>query len=213
MTGGRYRPVYVHKLEAGARRRRQAWSPGGTASSASRSWRARRSRRMMQERRRRDLGRGRLEPALRRSPTSRSTWSTTDVGVPVLWWRSVGTTHTAYSTEVIHRRGGPRRRQGPGRVPPRAAAGPAAPLRRARLAAEKAGLGHAAARRASARGVAVARIFSTYVAQVAEISVRADGSVEVERVVCAVDCGIAGQPRHHPARRWRAASASGSARS
>ena len=26
---------------------------------------------------------------------------TTDVGVPVLWWRSVGSTHTAYSTEVF----------------------------------------------------------------------------------------------------------------
>ena len=24
---------------------------------------------------------------------------TTDVGVPVLWWRSVGHTHTAYATE------------------------------------------------------------------------------------------------------------------
>src|SRR3546814_3657877 len=26
---------------------------------------------------------------------------TTDVGVPVLWWRSVGSTHTAYSTEAF----------------------------------------------------------------------------------------------------------------
>ena len=26
---------------------------------------------------------------------------TTEVGVPVLWWRSVGSTHTAYSTEVF----------------------------------------------------------------------------------------------------------------
>ena len=26
---------------------------------------------------------------------------TTDVKVPVLWWRSVGSTHTAYSTEVF----------------------------------------------------------------------------------------------------------------
>jgi len=26
---------------------------------------------------------------------------TTQVGVPVLWWRSVGSTHTAYSTEVV----------------------------------------------------------------------------------------------------------------
>src|SRR5260221_13583979 len=26
---------------------------------------------------------------------------TTEVGVPVLWWRSVGSTHTAYATEVF----------------------------------------------------------------------------------------------------------------
>src|SRR2546425_8541466 len=26
---------------------------------------------------------------------------TTDVGVPVLWWRSVGSTHTAFSTETF----------------------------------------------------------------------------------------------------------------
>src|SRR5690606_4007649 len=26
---------------------------------------------------------------------------TTDVGVPVLWWRAVGSTHTAYSTEAF----------------------------------------------------------------------------------------------------------------
>src|SRR5690606_16666084 len=26
---------------------------------------------------------------------------TTDVGVPVLWWRSVGSTHNAYATEVF----------------------------------------------------------------------------------------------------------------
>src|ERR1700676_1721649 len=26
---------------------------------------------------------------------------TTQVGVPVLWWRSVGSTHTAYATEVF----------------------------------------------------------------------------------------------------------------
>ena len=36
--------------------------------------------------------------------------------------------------------------------------------------------------------------FNTYVAQVAEISLRADGSIKVERVVCAVDCGIPVNP-------------------
>ena len=39
------------------------------------------------------------------------------------------------------------------------------------------------------RGVAVHKSFGTYVAQVAEVSVMADGSFKVDRVVCAVDCG------------------------
>jgi isoquinoline 1-oxidoreductase beta subunit len=40
------------------------------------------------------------------------------------------------------------------------------------------------------RGIAVAEAFGTFVAQVAEVTVGADGKVKVDRVVCAVDCGI-----------------------
>lgn len=39
------------------------------------------------------------------------------------------------------------------------------------------------------RGIAVVKSFESYVAQVAEVSVRKDGTVRVHRVVCAVDCG------------------------
>ena len=69
-----------------------------------------------------DLGRGRLQPALRRCRTSRSSCVTTEVGVPVLWWRSVGHTHTAYAAETFIDEVGGSGRQGSGRVPPRAAA-------------------------------------------------------------------------------------------
>jgi isoquinoline 1-oxidoreductase beta subunit len=40
-----------------------------------------------------------------------------------------------------------------------------------------------------ARGIAVVQSFGSYVAEVAEVSVKADGSVKVHRVTCAVDCG------------------------
>jgi isoquinoline 1-oxidoreductase beta subunit len=40
-----------------------------------------------------------------------------------------------------------------------------------------------------ARGVAVGKAFDSYVAEVAEVSVGADGQPRVHRVVCAVDCG------------------------
>jgi isoquinoline 1-oxidoreductase subunit beta len=39
------------------------------------------------------------------------------------------------------------------------------------------------------RGVSVILLFGTYVAEVAEVSVDANGDVRLERVVCAVDCG------------------------
>ena len=45
MRGGYYRPAYFHALKAGARRERQRRRAGSTASSASRSSPARRSRR------------------------------------------------------------------------------------------------------------------------------------------------------------------------
>ena len=61
------------------------------------------------------------------------------------------------------------------------------------LAAEKAGWGTPLPE-GKARGVAVHEFFGTYVAQVAEITMQPDGSVKVDRVVCAVDCGRAINP-------------------
>ena len=114
---------------------------------------------------------------------------TTDVKVPVLWWRSVGSTHTAYSTEVFI----DQLAQAAGRDPvdfrqtllrdhPRH-------LGVLNLVAEKAGWDKPLPE-GRFRGVAVHESFNTYVAQVAEISLKDDGSIRVERVVCAVDCGI-----------------------
>ena len=44
------------------------------------------------------------------------------------------------------------------------------------------------------RGIALHESFKTCVAQVAEVALRQDGSVKIERVICAVDCGIAVNP-------------------
>lgn len=44
------------------------------------------------------------------------------------------------------------------------------------------------------RGIAVHESFNTVVAQVAEVSVKPDGTLRVDRVVCAVDCGVAVNP-------------------
>jgi isoquinoline 1-oxidoreductase beta subunit len=117
----------------------------------------------------------------------------TDIKVPVLWWRSVGSSHTAFSTENFL-----------DQVAAAAGKDPVA-LRLSllskhprhagvlKLAAEKADWhkplkpGKAGERRG--RGVAVHESFSSYVAQVAEVTIAKDGSIKVDRVVCAVDCG------------------------
>jgi isoquinoline 1-oxidoreductase subunit beta len=66
------------------------------------------------------------------------------------------------------------------------------------LAAQKAGWGQplapGKAGEKRGRGVAVHESFNSYVAEVAEVTVGADNSLRVDRVVCAVDCGLAVNP-------------------
>jgi isoquinoline 1-oxidoreductase beta subunit len=61
------------------------------------------------------------------------------------------------------------------------------------LAAEKAGWGRPLPDGVG-RGIAVAESFGSYVAEVAEVSVAADGTPRVHRVVAAVDCGMTVNP-------------------
>jgi isoquinoline 1-oxidoreductase beta subunit len=113
-------------------------------------------------------------------------------GVPVLWWRSVGHTHTghvveAFMDELAH-----------------AAGKDAVEFRLAmlkdhprhvgvlKLAAEKAGWGETLPK-GKGRGIAVHESFNSYVAMVADVSVE-NGQVKIDRVVAAVDCGIAVNP-------------------
>ena len=56
------------------------------------------------------------------------------------------------------------------------------------LAAAKAGWGRPLPA-GRGRGVSLVASFGSFLAQVAEVTVAADGSVTVDRVVCAVDCG------------------------
>lgn len=121
----------------------------------------------------------------------------TDIGVPVLWWRSVGSSHTAHATEAFIDEVAAA--AGRDAVALRLELLADSPRHAAvlKLAAEKAGWGTPLEARAGerrGRGVAVHESFNTCVAQVAEVSVRKDGSVKVERVVCAVDCGTAINP-------------------
>ncbi|HQA11728.1 molybdopterin cofactor-binding domain-containing protein, partial [Zoogloea sp.] len=118
--------------------------------------------------------------------------------VPVLWWRSVGSTHTAYSTETFLDRLAAEAKQDPVALRLRLLDQHPRHAAVLRLAADKAGwgtplpAGQPGERRG--RGVAVHESFHSYVAQVAEVTVKTDGSVQVDRIVAAVDCGMAINP-------------------
>ena len=121
----------------------------------------------------------------------------TDVESPVtvLWWRSVGHTHTAYAMESLVDMVASAAGQDPvafrlslldgGNKDQQRLAGVLS------LVAEKADWGNAPEGRF--QGVAVHKSFNSYVAEVAEISVT-DGAIKVEKVTCAVDCGVAVNP-------------------
>ncbi len=121
-----------------------------------------------------------------------------DIGVPVLWWRSVGSSHTAYATEVFLDQVAKAMGKDPVALRLELLAQHPRHSGVLKLVTEKADWGTPLAPGAAGsrrgRGVAVHESFNSYVAEVAEVTVAADGSVKVDRVVCAVDCGIAINP-------------------
>ncbi len=114
-------------------------------------------------------------------------------GVPVLWWRSVGHTHTAHAMEVMIDELAHAADVDPvayrlsllGNAPRLAGA--------LKLAAEKAGWGKASPEKGRGLGVAAHQSFGSYVGMVADVTAGA-GSVKVNRIVAAVDIGVAVNP-------------------
>jgi len=131
-------------------------------------------------------------PYLKEIPNHRVELHSPRTGIPVLWWRSVGNSHTAFVVETL--------------IDELAQAADKDPVeyRRAllknsprhlgvlNLAVEKAGWDERAPE-GRARGVAVHAAFGSFAAQVAEASVE-NGRIRVHRVVCAIDCGIVVNP-------------------
>lgn len=114
-----------------------------------------------------------------------------DCGVPTGYWRSVGASQNAFAVESFIDELAVAAHADP--VAYRLDLLHAAPRYRAvlELAAAKADWGRPAPGRA--QGVALYAAHGGWTAQVAEISVH-DGTIRVERVVCAVDCGFAVNP-------------------
>lgn len=191
MRAGRYRPAYVHHLKAGldAQGNIVAWANHivGQSIVAGTPFAAGMVKNGV------DItsveGAAHLPYAL---PAMKVELTTTQNGVPVLWWRAVGSTHTAYAVEAFLDELAEAAGKDP--VEFRLAMMKDSPRHAAvlRLAAEKAGWGQPVPA-GRFRGVALAESFGTVVAQVVEFSV-SGRTPKVERVVCAVDCGIAINP-------------------
>lgn len=109
-------------------------------------------------------------------------------GVPVLWWRSVGHSNTAFVVESFIDEAAHAAGKDPFEF--RRALLEKHPRHKGvlELAAEKAGWGNPLPA-GQARGIAVHESFGSFVAQVAEVSVSSSGEIKIHRVVCAVDCG------------------------
>jgi isoquinoline 1-oxidoreductase beta subunit len=192
MRAGRYRPAYVHRLKAGidAEGRITGWYNHivGQSIAAGTPFAAQ----MVKN----GVDVTSVEGANNlpyRFAAQKVDLTTTTTGVPVLWWRAVGSTHTAYAAEVFL-----------DEVAALAGKDPVAfrlsmldPASRhaavLKLAAEKAGWGTPLPA-GRFRGIALAESFGTEVAQVVEISTLPNGRFKVERVVCAVHCGVAINP-------------------
>ncbi|MEO6407661.1 MAG: xanthine dehydrogenase family protein molybdopterin-binding subunit [Burkholderiaceae bacterium] len=190
IRGGYYRPAYVHRVEAGLDKdgRVIAWNQvvvgqsilTGTPFEAM----------MVKDGIDSTSAEGAMEGYT--IPNVSVTLHSPKPGIPVLWWRSVGHTHTAFVKESM--------------LDELAAAAGKDPLeyRKSLLPAGSRELGtlSLAADKASwgtplpagrARGIALHESFGTFCAQVADVSV--DGKkIRVHKVVAAVDCGIAVNP-------------------
>lgn len=120
-------------------------------------------------------------------------WYRVDSPVTTLWWRSVGHTHTAQVMEVMidalaHEAG-----KSP--LDFRLALLKDHPrhLGVLKLAAEKGKFGEKLPK-GRGRGIAVHESFKTFVAMVADVSFTPGGQFKVDKIVAAVDCGVAVNP-------------------
>ena len=191
IRGGWYRPLTVHRLRGGldARGRIVAWENriANQSIMAGSPF-----ERMMEA----GLDPTSYEGSTRMPydwPAHRVTWSRMESAVPVLWWRSVGHTHTAYSTETfvdeLLEMGGQDRVEGRLALLTQEAGRDRAVLERVADMAGWSGPGTGDRR----LGVALHESFESYVAMIAEMADEG-GVPRVTRMWCAVDCGVAVNP-------------------
>ncbi len=171
-----YRPLTHHRLSGGldTNSRISAWKHHVIGPSRGKST-------------------GGAEPIIYAVPAFQLGYTEDNYPVPTGYWRSVGSSHNGFVIESFV----DELASSAGADPYQFRAGllEHSPRNLAvlRLAAEKSGWGSPLAEN-TGRGIAVFESYGSHVAQVAEVTVTQSGTVRVNRVVCAVDCGIAVNP-------------------
>jgi isoquinoline 1-oxidoreductase beta subunit len=186
IRGGYYRPMYVHRVEAGldADGKLVGWNhrivgPSIIAGTAFEPM----------------MVKDGIDPTSVEGvadspyaiPNFQVDLHSVNVGVPVLWWRSVGHSHNAFVMETMIDELAAEAKKDPVAYRRELLVNQPKMLRVLNLAAEKAGWGSAPAK-GIARGIAVHESFGSACAEVAEVSLDGD-KVRVHRVVAAFDCG------------------------
>jgi len=191
IRGGFYRPMYVHRVETGldAQGRIAGWNHTIVGSSI--------------------VAGTPFEPMMVKDgidPTSTEgvadtpyeipnlnvTLHTVATGVPVLWWRSVGHSHSAFVMETMIDELAAAAGKDPVAFRRELLAKQPRVLRTLDLAAARSGWGSAPPK-GRARGIAVHEAFGSVCAQVAEVSLQGD-TIRVHRVIAAYDCGLVVNP-------------------
>jgi isoquinoline 1-oxidoreductase beta subunit len=131
-------------------------------------------------------------PYLKAIPDHSVELHTTTAGVPVLAWRSVGNTHTAFVMETLIDELAYMAGKDPVEYRRVLLKDHPRHLAALNLAAEKAGWDQPLPP-GRFRGIAVHCAMGSYVAQVIELAV-VNGKIDIHRVVCAIDCGLAVNP-------------------
>jgi len=131
-------------------------------------------------------------PYIKSIPNHQVELHTVKSTIPVLWWRSVGHSHSAFAMESLIDELAHAAKQDPLEYRRALLKGHPRHLAALNLAAEKADWGKPLPKGVS-RGIAVHESFGSFVTQVAEVSV-VEGQVKVHRMVTAIDCGLAVNP-------------------
>lgn len=186
IRGGYYRPMYVHRVEAGldANGRVVGWNhtivgPSIIAGTAFEPM----------------MVKNGIDPTSVEGvadspyaiPNFQVNLHSVNAGVPVLWWRSVGHSHNAFVMETMIDELAAEAKKDPLEYRRELLVNQPKMLRVLNLAAEKAGWGSAPPK-GVARGIAVHESFGSACAQVVEVSLQGD-RVRVHRVVAAFDAG------------------------